>query len=535
MRFNKIKKRLGTCMAGIMLVMSLTACGSGEIGSSTKDDNAASSGEASKDEMFNIALTAPFTGFDPLKTNDSASTYVNAQLYETLYRIDPETGEYNCLLATEYPEFSEDGMSATIKLREGVKFHDGTDFNAEAVKNTFELIKDPEFGSARASIAGSIDTIEVIDDHTLKFNLLYEDGVLLAKLAHTNSAIVSPEAQKSQDLMTSPVGTGPYKFVSSVSGSDVVITRNDAYWGEPSDIKDCTMTIIAEESTAVARMTNGESDFMPDLSVEQVERVEAIEDVKFETSDSAQVYYMVLRGDSSINPVMQNKDFRVALAKGVDSKGYVDNMMDGYATQAKSVIGPKVFGYEKKAEDSYIEYDPEGAKAILDKNPGWADEEITFLVPSTPAYAKIGEFMQASLKQSGFNNIKIESIDWSAWLTESKVDNRFDITLAAWSNVTRDGTELMEPNFHSEVGQKRTRADSETADKIDKEIQSSKTTSDKEVRTTHLIETNNIIAEEAIATPIYHGTNLYCYSKDYTNVVQDAGGTFYLSDFEVVE
>ena len=161
-----------------------------------------------------------------------ASTYVNAQIYETLYRIHPVTGEYTCLLAAELPQFSEDGLTATIKLREGIKFHDGTDFNAEAVKYTFELIKDPEFGSARASIAGSIDSIECPDEYTVVFHLTYEDGVLTAKLAHTNSAIVSPTAQKNQDLMVNPCGTGPYKFVSSVSGSNVVLTRNDEYWGE---------------------------------------------------------------------------------------------------------------------------------------------------------------------------------------------------------------------------------------------------------------------------------------------------------------
>lgn len=169
----------------------LAGCGDGSTtpAESAAPANSAAAGSA-EGKMFNIALTAPFTGFDPLRTNDSASTYVNAQIYETLYRIDPVSGEYNCLLAADYPEFSEDGLTATIKLRKGVTFQDGTPFNAEAVKYTFELIKNPDFGSARASIAGSIDTIECPDENTVVLHLKYEDGVLLAKLAHTNSAIV---------------------------------------------------------------------------------------------------------------------------------------------------------------------------------------------------------------------------------------------------------------------------------------------------------------------------------------------------------
>jgi peptide/nickel transport system substrate-binding protein len=92
------------------------------------------------DEMFDIVLVAAFTGFDPLRTNDSASTYVNAQIYETLYRLPPATTEYTCLLAESLPVFSADGLTAVIKLREGIRFHDGTPFNAAAVKHTIELI-----------------------------------------------------------------------------------------------------------------------------------------------------------------------------------------------------------------------------------------------------------------------------------------------------------------------------------------------------------------------------------------------------------
>ena len=529
----KLWEKLLTLSVTCVLSVSLLAGCSGTTTSSTTAPAGTESGnETAGGEMFNIALTAAFTGFDPLRTNDSASTYVNAQIYETLYRINPETGEYDPLLATELPEYSEDGLTVTVKLREGVTFHDGTPFNSEAVKYTFDLIKDPDFGSARASIASSIDTMECPDDYTIVFHLLYEDGVFTAKLAHTNSAIVSPTAQQNQDLMVDPCGTGPYKFVSSVSGSNVVLTRNDEYWGEAPAIKDVTMTYIADESTAVSRMETGEADFMPKISVEQLSRVENNSALTVTTSEAAQIYYMALRGDSSVNPIMAEKDFRIALAKGIDKEGYVEYMMQGYAEVANSVIGPKIFGYDPSAEEHNIAYDPEGAKAILDEHPGWADEEITFLVPSTPVYSKMGEYFQSSLTNAGFNNVNIETMDWSAWLTESKVDGRFDITLAAWSNVTRDGTELMEPNFHSVNGQKRMRATEEDAAKLDAYIDASKTTSDTAVRTENLQACNNMLMEEGYVQPVYNSVNIFCYNNKYTNITRDPGGAFYVMDFE---
>ena len=527
------KKLLCLALVAVLSVGLLAGCGgttTPPTATPTPGGSAEPTGNPLADKMFNVALTAPFTGFDPLRTNDSASTYVNVQLYETLYRIHPVTGEYFCLLAEEFPVYSDDGSRVSIKLREGITFHDGTPFNAESVKYTMDLIQDPDFGSLRASIANSFATIEVVDEYTIAFDLSYEDGVLLAKLAHTNSAIVSPTAQASQDLMVQPVGTGPFKFVSSVSGSNVVLTRYDEYWGGPAALKDVTMTIISEESTAIARMETGEADFMPNISVEQLPRLDSMSNVVGESSEAAQIYYMCMRADSYLNPIMANKEFRTALAMGIDKAGYVEYIMEGFSDVAPAVLGPKIFGYTPAIDAHEISYDSAGAKAILDANPGWADEEIKFLVPSTPAYLKMGEYFQASLNSAGFNNIQIEQIDWSAWLTESRVDDRFDMTLAAWSNVTRDGTELMEPNFHSVSGQRRIRIEPDQWAILDAFILASKTTSDVAVRSANLAEANNFLIENAYVQPIYNATNLYCYNTAYTGLTRDAGGTFYLYD-----
>ncbi|MHC1787732.1 MAG: ABC transporter substrate-binding protein [Christensenellales bacterium] len=488
---------------------------------------AASLAAPANDKMFNIVLTAPFTGFDPLRTNDAASTYINAQIYETLYRIAPD-GSYQPLLAEALPEFSADGKAATITLRQGVSFQDGTPFNAEAVKYTFSLIKDPAFGSSRASIVASIDTMDVLDDHTIRLNLKYEDGVLVAKLAHTNSAIVSPTAQANQDLMIQPVGTGPYAFVSMVSGANVVLKANEAYWGGAPALKNVTMTIISEESTAIARMETGEADFMPNVSVQQIPRLQGIPTVTFATSPAAQVFYVMLRPNSTVNPVMGNLEFRKALAMAFDTEGYTEFVMEGYASHSASIIGPNVFGYTPAAEAFGYTYDPEAAGAIIQKN-GWADEPIKFLVPSTPAYTPMGEYFQSNLQDIGLNNVQIEAIDWSAWLTESKAENRFDISLAAWSNVTRDGTELLEPNWESKVSA-RSKVNSEVFDKL---VFEGKTTSDKALRLEKLEAANKFLLDEALAVPVYNAENLFAYNSAYQGVTRGVDGTFYLKDITI--
>ena len=515
----KLLKRFVAIALSSLMAFSLVACGGGS-------DNKGENASGPEDKMFNVVMLNAFSGLDPLRTNDSASTNVTAQIYETLYKV-ADDGSFVPVLAESLPEYSEDGMSATVKLREGVKFHDGTPFNAEAVKYTFDLIKDPEFGSARASIAGSIESMDILDEYTIKFNLKYEDGVLTAKLAHTNSSIVSPTAQKNQDLMVDPVGTGPYKFVSSISGSNVVLTRNDEYWGEKPQIKDVTFTIISEESTALARMETGEADFLIGNSVESLPRIESMSNVISSEKDSAQICYVALRPTSSHNPIMENPEFRKAIVMALDRESYVNNTMNGHAKYAKSVIGPKVIGYDATLESHNIGYDPEGARAIIEKN-GWADEEILLLCPSTPTYAPMGEFFYANLKAAGFNNVKLEMMEWSAWLTEAKADNRFDLTVAAWTNVTRDGSELFEPNWHSEIG-KRNRAGSK---ELDGYIEESKTTSDIAVRKEAFAKCNNYLMDNAIVAPIFNGEQRFVYNNAY-ECSCDTSGTFHIAEFKI--
>lgn len=375
---------------------------------------------------------------------------------------------------------------------------------------------------------GSIDTMEVLDEYTIKLNLKYEDGVLLAKLAHTNSAIVSPTAQAGQDLMIQPVGTGAYEFVSSISGADVVLKANENYWGGAAAVKNVTMTVIAEESTAVARMETGEADFMPNVSVQQIPRLQGIPGVVFATSPAAQIFYVMIRPNSAINPIMENLEFRKALAMAFDTEGYTEFVMEGYASHSASIIGPNVFGYTPAAEEFGYKYDPDAAKAIVEAN-GWADEAIKFLVPSTPVYTPMGEYFQSNLQDIGLTNVQIESIDWSAWLTESKTDNRFDVSLSAWSNVTRDGTELLEPNWESKVSS-RSRINSEVFDTL---VYEGKTTADTALRIEKLEAANKFLLDEACAVPVYNAINLFAFNEAYEGATRGVDGTFYLKDITI--
>jgi peptide/nickel transport system substrate-binding protein len=225
---------------------------------------------------------------------------------------------------------------------------------------------------------------------------------------------------------------------------------------------------------------------------------------------------------------MGDLNFRIAIAKAVDIKGFVEFVVTGYGIAAHSVMGPQIYGYNPDAKAGYS-YDLEGAKKLVADN-NWGNEEILFLVPSTPVYTPMGEYIQANLKAAGFNNVKIESIDWSSWLTESQKPNRFDLTLGGWSNVTRDGSELFEPNWHSTTSSKRFFINSKEVDDF---ILASKTTSVPADRIKNLRAVDDLIMRQVYTIPLYHASNLFCYNNLYANVNRDAGGSFYLIDFTI--
>ena len=125
----------------------------------------------------------------------------------------------------------------------------------------------------------------------------------------------------------------------------------------------------------------------------------------------------------------------------------------------------------------------------------------------------------------------MEMIDWSAWLTESKLDDRFDITLAAWSNVTRDGTELLEPNWESKAST-RSRINNAEFDQL---VLDSKTTSDTEKRVAALEAANVLLLKEAYVAPLFNGENNYAYnSQDFEDVGLTTDGSFYIKEFSPV-
>lgn len=517
-----MKKMMSLWMVAMVLMTS--ACSS----SDSKEPSPVVS-----DSMKVEVTTAP-VGLHPLKTNDSPSSYVSSQIFETLYLRSVDGTTYEPLLAKELPEFSEDGMTATIHLREGVQFHDGTPFTAEAVAYMIDSLKNPDYGSMRPSVVESIESYEIIDDLTIQLNLAYEDGVLVAKLAHTNSCIVNPALDQSQDLMINPTGagTGAYEFVSAETGSSYVLKANENYWKGSPEVKEIRFDVISDEATAVARLQTGEADFYSTVSADSFNTVSNIPNYTAVNESSSSIYYLALRSSESSakNPKMADVNFRKSLLQAIDIPTYVSSMLEGKASYSKSVLGPTLVGYVEKMEESGYEYDPVTAQKTIDEN-GWSGETVTLLISTRDWQQDLAVYMQAQLQKVGIT-VNIVSQEWASFLSTAKEDQSFDMTILSWANVTGDGQQMLEPNFSSKNG---TRVKYNNAE-FDALVEASAKTTDLAKREEAMAEAVKMIQDDAVVAPLYSQNQLYVYnSSKFDQVTLDKGGLYRLSEVKIVK
>ncbi|WP_371069764.1 glutathione ABC transporter substrate-binding protein [Sediminibacillus sp. JSM 1682029] len=496
------------------LLVFLLAFAAGCSSSSDSD----SAGASNVPQELTYATTSDAVGLSPIDTNDSVSSNVIAQVYETLFTRDPETMEIEPLLAESYE--TPDENSWEIKLKEGIKFQDGTDFNAEAVKYTFDQFMDENRAAPRASLLAPVESVEIKDEYTVVIKTSEPYGPLLAALSHTNASIVSPTADKEGDINSEPVGTGPFAFEEWAEGDHITLKKNEDYWqGEPS-LETVTLKVVPEYSTAVSMLETGEVQFLDKIPAEHLSRIESMSDVEVQTKPGTPVYYL---GFNMEKEPFNNPEFRKAVAYAVDRQAYVDQL-NGLGVKNDSIIGPKVFGFDESAKDAGYPYDVEKAKQIIEEN-GFASQKVTLLASNSGSYMKMAEIVQSQLTEVGID-AEIESMEWGTFLDTTSEGN-FEMTFMGWTNSTADGSELLYPNLHSDnIGSSnRMRYSNKEFDAL---VDESRTLVDQEARQKKLQEANKIAMEDAVWVPMNHDVVSAAYDKSVKGLELDPTGEWKL-------
>jgi len=374
---------------------------------------------------------ADATSLDPAIVTDGESFAVTKNIYDTLVEYKGQTTDIEPALAESW-DISPDGKTYTFHLRKGVKFHDGTDFNADAVVFNFDRWKNAndenKFAYYPSMFGGFGDKsviadVKALDDYTVQFTLRTPLAPFLKDLAMSPFAIASPTAIKKYGDkygQAAAVGTGPFKFKEWKSKDTITLVKNDDYWkkGEPQ-LDGVIFKVIPDNTARLNALKNGEIDLMDGVNPSDLKDVQGNKDLQIFYRPPMNVGYL---GMTVTKKPFDNPLVRQAVNYAVDKKAIIDAFFAGAADPAKNPMPPSISGYNDDIQP--YEYNPEKAKELLKKAgfPNGFKTELWAMPnprPYMPEPSKIAVAIAHNLKDIGID-AEIKTFEWTTYLDKVK-------------------------------------------------------------------------------------------------------------------
>jgi len=358
-----------------------------------------------------IAVGTDAVTLDVHAVTDTPTFNVTGHIFETLFSLTPE-GNVVPHLATGYT-INDDGTVVSITLRDDVFFHDGTKFNAEAVKANIERIKDPALANAFATLMGAVNGVTVTGEYSVDLHLDAPFAPLLPHLTHASQAIMAPSSMGDENVHQNPVGTGPFVLDSWVRGEQLRLVRNDNYWRAPTKLDSLTFRPLSEGATRIALVQTGAAHVATHVPPQDVERIDALDDVTVHKVDSMRTIYIFF---NNYRAPFTDQRVRQALNYAVDKEAIVEFVLGGAGRVSDAAIAPGVFGY---TPTGVYEYNPERARELLAEAGFPNGMDITLHSP-TGRYMQdiqIAEAVQSYLADVGVN-ATIITLEWASYLAD---------------------------------------------------------------------------------------------------------------------
>jgi peptide/nickel transport system substrate-binding protein len=378
------------------------------------------------------ALSADPQGFDSHLTSAYSSFEVLENVYDQLVTVDENLNMVPSL--AESWEVSDDNLTWTFTLREGVKFHNGRDLTAEDVVYSYERIMDPDTGSGVAWRFDSVESIEAPDDRTVVINLTQPSPNLLGRIGgYGGMAIIPREIVEDGTVDTFPVGTGPFKFVEYVPGDRVVLEANPDYWEEGKPYLDGVIfKPIPDETVRLTNLLTGEVDWSDSLPPQRVTELATSGDVIVDKVSGGDYWYI---GVNVTREPFNDVRVRQAIAYAIDRAEVTLAAKFDTASPNQGPIPPDSFWYY---DHQPFDQDLDKARELL-AEAGYPDGFETEFMPTSfyEETVRTAQVLQAQLSEIGID-ADIRTLEWGTWLEEEGNGN-FDMYLCGWlGNIDPD-------------------------------------------------------------------------------------------------
>ncbi|HEX6196421.1 MAG TPA: ABC transporter substrate-binding protein [Jiangellaceae bacterium] len=357
---------------------------------------------------------------DPHITTAYASFQVLENVYDTLV-VPDVNGEFQPGLATEW-EVSDDQLTWTFTLREGVTFHDGSEFTADDVAYTYNRIIDDE--TSVAWRFASVENIEATADDTVVLTLSEPAPNLLDNIGGYKGMSILPEgAAEDLDLATEAVGTGPFEL-EDFSAGGVMLTASDSYWGEAPTLDGVEYRFISEPTAALTALRNGEIHWTDNVAPQDIASLEGADDVMLGRVPSVDYWYLALNQNTE---PWSNRDARRGIAFALDREAIAEAAQFGAATVNQTAIPADSFWASDYAP---YENDPEQARSLLDSGGVEEGQELGIMVVTDTAGVPAAEVMVSQLGEVGIS-ASVESEETATWL-DRQGQGDFDAYMWSW-------------------------------------------------------------------------------------------------------
>lgn len=455
---------------------------------------------SAQESQITIARQVSTTAMDPGFLREAATIVDN--IFDTLVMRDKDM-KLVPGLAESWTAI--DDTTWEFKLRHGVKFHNGEDFNADAVKFTIDRIIDPAAKSPTLSYIRTITGVEVIDPYTVRIKTDGPDPLLPTRMSRYPAYIVPPIYVKevgNDGFAQKPVGTGAYKFVEFVPDQHVILEANPEYWRGAPSIGRVIWRAIPDGTARMTALVTGEVDFIEGVPVDLAPMISQSPDADLvQVKNGGLTIYLGLV--MSQKPLDEVK-VRQALDMAIDRESIVKNILQGMATAKGTQVGPADFGY---LDLPPTKYDPERAKQLLAE--AGLPDGFSITMQSTNRYMKDGEVAQAIAQQFGDIGVKVnlEVLDWSVYVQQ--VPRKGPIFMLGWgSTQTLDADAAIYAIMKS--GEPYSTA---SIPELDKLLDESRQIVDPEKRKAVLENIQKLAAEQVPLLTLYQEDSLYGKSK----------------------
>ncbi|WP_039944227.1 ABC transporter substrate-binding protein [Thermicanus aegyptius] len=491
---KNMTKSIFTVVLSFLLL--LTGCSSGEKTATNEGVSQEKTGGT-----LNISLDSDPPKLDPSLSTALVDRMVFQSIFDKMVDID-ENGEIIPMLAKEW-KISEDLRTYTFVLQQGVKFHDGTDFNAEAVKFNFERNMDQ--GSPRKNELKEVSKVSVVDPYTVQVELKRPFAPFLSILADRAGMMVSPAAVKKygDDFSNHPVGTGPFVFKERVKGSFITLEKNTNYWkkGMPK-LNQIVYKIITDANVALMNLKSGQVDMTNRFPFKEIEKSK--NDPNFTViSEPGQGYQGIHLNVSK--PPFDRKELRQAVDLLIDRDAIVNVLLSGAGTPAHSPFSPTSFAYGES--DRYEKPDLQKARDLLKKAGKPNGFSFTLKIGTSPLNQQVGQMIQTMLKPAGIQ-VNLEKVEFGTLLDQTQKGN-YEAAAIGWSGRPDPDQNIYD--FYVTGGPQNYSFYSNA--EVDRLLDEARAELDEAKRKTIYDQAMKIINEEVPYIYLYHDHNVFGISK----------------------